>query len=66
MARKVIAMEAKLLAVFTAGLWSVPVSEACAELGISRQTFYKTDAGSRRKDRRGWWSGRGARSGPRR
>lgn len=34
-------MEARLLAVFTAGLKSVPVSQLCAELGISRQTFYK-------------------------
>lgn len=41
MARKVVAMEARLLAVFTAGLKSVPVSRLCAELGISRQTFYK-------------------------
>lgn len=32
-------MEAKLLAVFTAGLGSV--SALCAELGVSRQTFYK-------------------------
>jgi transposase InsO family protein len=41
MARKVIAMEAKLLAVFTAGLTSVSVTELCRELGISRETFYK-------------------------
>jgi transposase InsO family protein len=41
MAREVIAMEAKLLAVLTAGLRSVSVSELCRELGISRQTFYK-------------------------
>ena len=34
-------MEAKLLAVFTAGLTSVRVTELCADLGISRQTFYK-------------------------
>jgi len=34
-------MEAKLLAVLTAGLSGVRVSELCAELGISRQTFYK-------------------------
>jgi transposase InsO family protein len=33
-------MEAKLAAVFTAGL-SVQVNVVCAELGISRQTFYK-------------------------
>ena len=40
MARKVVAMEAKLLAVLSAGL-SVSVTELCAELGISRQSFYK-------------------------
>jgi len=34
-------MEAKLLAVFTAGLTSVNVTGLCADLGISRQTFYK-------------------------
>ena len=34
-------MEAKLLAVFTAGLSSVNVSRLCADLQISRQTFYK-------------------------
>jgi transposase InsO family protein len=34
-------METRLLAVFTAGLKSVSVSGLCAELGISRQTFYK-------------------------
>jgi transposase InsO family protein len=39
-AKKVITMEAKLLAVFTSGL-DVNVSALCAELGISRQTFYK-------------------------
>lgn len=41
MARKVIAMEAKLLAVLTAGVSSVRVTDVCAELGLSRQTFYK-------------------------
>jgi transposase InsO family protein len=41
MAREVVAMESKLLAVLTAGLTSVSVSELCGELGISRQTFYK-------------------------
>ena len=41
MTKKVITMEAKLLAVLTAGLSRVRVSELCAELGISRQTFYK-------------------------
>jgi transposase InsO family protein len=40
MARKVIAMEDKLLAVLTSGL-RVDVSALCAQLGISRQTFYK-------------------------
>jgi transposase InsO family protein len=40
MARKVVAMEAKLLAVFTSGL-ELNVSALCAELGMSRQTFYK-------------------------
>lgn len=34
-------MEAKLLAVFTAGLTSVNVTQLCADLVISRQTFYK-------------------------
>jgi transposase InsO family protein len=34
-------MESRLLAVFTVGLSSVRVTELCAELGISRQTFYK-------------------------
>jgi transposase InsO family protein len=34
-------METKLRAVFAAGLSSVRVTELCAELGISRQTFYK-------------------------
>lgn len=38
--RKVIAMETKLLAVFTAGM-NPNVSELCARLGISRQTYYK-------------------------
>jgi transposase InsO family protein len=41
MVRKVTAMETRLLAVFTAGLKSVSVSGLCAELGVSRQTFYK-------------------------
>jgi len=41
MARKVISMEQKLAAVFAAGFSSVPVTVLCAELGISRQTFYK-------------------------
>jgi transposase InsO family protein len=40
MARKVIAMEAKLLAVFSSGL-SLDVTALCRELGISRETFYK-------------------------
>jgi transposase InsO family protein len=40
MARKVIAMETKLRAVFAAG-WPVPVAPVCRQLGISRQTFYK-------------------------
>lgn len=34
-------MEAKLLAVFTAGLTSVNVTQLCADLEISRQSFYK-------------------------
>ena len=34
-------MEAKLLAVLTAGVSSVRVTDVCAELGLSRQTFYK-------------------------
>jgi transposase InsO family protein/transposase-like protein len=40
MARKVVAMEAKLLAVFTSGL-DLNVSGLCRELTISRETFYK-------------------------
>jgi transposase InsO family protein len=40
MERKVVSMEAKLLAVFTAGI-EVNVRRLCAELGISRQSFYK-------------------------
>lgn len=40
MARKVVAMEAKLLAVFTSEL-DINVTALCAELGVSRQTFYK-------------------------
>jgi transposase InsO family protein len=40
MAQKVVAMEAKLLAVFTSGL-QVDVTALCSQLGISRQTFYK-------------------------
>jgi transposase InsO family protein len=40
MAQKELAMEAKLLAALTAEV-SVPVSQLCAELGISRQSFYK-------------------------
>lgn len=39
--QKAVTMEAKLLAAFSAGLSSVPVTDLCAELGISRQTFYK-------------------------
>lgn len=41
MARKVVSMEQRLLAVFTVGLASVNVSSLCTELSISRQTFYK-------------------------
>jgi transposase InsO family protein len=40
MTKKVVAMEAKLLAVFSSGL-PVNVSALCAEMDISRQTFYK-------------------------
>lgn len=39
--QKAVAMEAKLLAVLSAGLSGVRVTDLCAELGISRQTFYK-------------------------
>jgi transposase InsO family protein len=39
-AKKVITMEAKLLAVFTSGL-EVNVRALCDELGVSRQSFYK-------------------------
>jgi len=41
MARKVVPMSTRLLAVFSADLGSFQVSELCKELGISRQTFYK-------------------------
>src|SRR4051794_1441449 len=41
MAQKVVSMETKLRAVFAAGEGGVPVSALCAELGISRQSFYK-------------------------
>lgn len=41
MTQKVVAMETKLRAVMAAGLAGVRVSDLCAELGISRQTFYK-------------------------
>jgi transposase-like protein len=40
MARNQVAMEAKLLAALNAQV-SVSVTELCAQLGISRQTFYK-------------------------
>src|SRR3954464_2269331 len=40
MAQKVVVMETKLRAVLAADL-PVPVTQLCAELGISRQTFYK-------------------------
>jgi transposase InsO family protein len=40
MARKVIAMETKLLAVFSSEV-TLNVSALCEELGITRQTFYK-------------------------
>jgi transposase InsO family protein len=40
MAQKVVAMEAKLLAVLSSGL-DIEVTAVCAQLGISRQTFYK-------------------------
>jgi transposase InsO family protein len=40
MTQKVVTMETKLQAVFAAGL-SMPVTQLCAELRISRQTFYK-------------------------
>jgi transposase-like protein len=41
MAQKVVTMEAKLRAIFAGGVRGVRVSELCAELEISRQTFYK-------------------------
>lgn len=41
MARKVVAMGDRLLAVLTTDLSSVDVSALCRELGISRQSFYK-------------------------
>jgi transposase InsO family protein len=41
MAQKVVAMEAKLRAVLTAGVAGVRVKDLCGELEISRQTFYK-------------------------
>lgn len=40
MGSKVVAMEAKLLAVFTSGL-KINVTELCEQLGVSRETFYK-------------------------
>ena len=40
MARKVISVEAKLLAVFSSGL-DLIVRAVCREFDISRQTFYK-------------------------
>src|SRR3954454_12159688 len=40
MGQKVVAMEAKLLAVLSSRV-PVDVTALCAELGISRQTFYK-------------------------
>jgi transposase InsO family protein len=41
MAQKVVGMEAKLRAVLTGGCAGVSVRALCAELEISRQTFYK-------------------------
>jgi transposase InsO family protein len=41
MAQKVVTMETKLRAVLAAGLAGVRVTDLCAELEISRQTFYK-------------------------
>ena len=41
MARKVVAMGDRLLAVLTTDVSSVDVSALCRELGISRQSFYK-------------------------
>lgn len=41
MAQKVVAVEHKLLAVLSAGLTGINVSEVCRQLGISRQSFYK-------------------------
>jgi transposase InsO family protein len=41
MAQKVVSMETKLRAVFAPGAPRVDVSALCAELGISRQSFYK-------------------------
>jgi transposase InsO family protein len=40
MGRKVLSMQAKLLAVFSSGL-DLDVSGLCGQLGISRQSFYK-------------------------
>ena len=40
MGQKVVAMEAKLLAVLS-GQVTVNVTALCAELGISRESFYK-------------------------
>ena len=40
MGQKVVAMEAKLLAIVSSGL-RLDVSALCRELGVSRQTFYK-------------------------
>jgi ACT domain-containing protein len=56
MARNQVAMEAKLLAALNAQV-SVSVTELCAQLGISRQTFYKYRRLSSVRARRGWSSG---------
>src|ERR1700732_3983749 len=41
MTQKVVAMETKLRAVLAGGLAGVRVKDMCAQLEISRQTFYK-------------------------
>jgi hypothetical protein len=65
MARKVVAMEARLLAVFTAGLKGVSVSELCAELGYLGRRFTSIGVVSTLRVRRGWLSGRAGRAGRR-
>jgi len=49
-------MEAKLRAVLSAGVPGVRVKDLCAELEISRQTFYKYKRRWEAEGPPGWWS----------